>query len=123
MKSKFEALDFDLLNRPSTAHQLNVPDQIRFRGGFRNGLCIWNVSLAGDILTIKGEKRSQHEEKNGDQTYMERRFGSFSRSLRLPFEAGEEKVDAQFSNGVLTVRIPKPTQLQRAVRRIDVRSV
>ena len=81
-----------------------------------------DISLAGDILTIKGEKRSQHEEKNGDSTYMERRFGSFSRSLRLPFESGEEKVDAQFSNGVLTVRVPKPAQLQRAVRRIDVRS-
>ena len=81
------------------------------------------VSLAGDILTIKGEKRMHHEEKNGDHAYMERRFGSFSRSVRLPFEAGEEKVDAQFSNGVLTVRVPKPAQLQRAVRRIDVRSV
>ena len=80
------------------------------------------VSLAGDMLTIKGEKRSQHEEKNGDSTYMERRFGSFSRSVRLPFEAGEEQVDAKFSNGVLTVRVPKPAQLQRAVRRIDVKA-
>lgn len=80
------------------------------------------VSLAGDILTLKGEKRSQQEEKNGDSTYMERRFGSFSRSVRLPFEASEEKVDAQFTNGVLTVRVPKPAQMQRAVRRIDVRS-
>jgi HSP20 family protein len=77
------------------------------------------VSLAGDMLTIKGEKRSQHEEKNGDSTYMERRFGSFSRSVRLPFEAGEEQVEAKFSNGVLTVQ---PAQLQRAVRRIDVRA-
>jgi HSP20 family protein len=80
------------------------------------------VSLAGDILTIKGEKRSEHEEKNGDTTYMERRFGSFSRALRLPFEAGEEQVDAKFSNGVLTVRVPKPQQLRRAVRRIDVKA-
>jgi HSP20 family protein len=80
------------------------------------------VSLAGDMLTIRGEKRSQHEEKNGDSTYMERRFGSFSRSVRLPFEAGEEQVDAQFSNAVLTVRVPKPASLQRAVRRIDVKA-
>ena len=80
------------------------------------------VSLAGDILTVKGEKRSQHGEKNGESTYMERRCGSFSRSVRLPFEAGEEQVDAQFSNGVLTVRVPKPAQLQRAVRPIDVKA-
>jgi HSP20 family protein len=80
------------------------------------------VSLAGDILTIKGEKRSQHEEKNGNGTYMERRFGSFSRSIRLPFEAGDEQVDARFSNGVLTVRVPIPAQLRHAARRIDVKS-
>ena len=81
------------------------------------------VSLAGDILTIKGEKRSQHEEKNGDSAYVERRFGSFSRSVRLPFEAGDEQADAKFANGVLTVRVPKPAQLQRAVRRIEVKTV
>ncbi len=79
------------------------------------------VTLAGEVLTIKGEKRSQHEEKNGDSTYMERRFGSFSRSVRLPFDAGEEKLDAQFTNGVLTIRLPKPAELQRPVRRIEVR--
>ena len=80
------------------------------------------VGLAGDILTIKGEKHSQHEQKNGDSSYTERRFGSFSRVVRLPFEAGEEAVDAMFGNGVLTVRIPKPAHLQRAVRRIEVRA-
>jgi HSP20 family protein len=80
------------------------------------------VGLAGDILTIQGEKHSQHEEKNGDSSYTERRFGSFSRVVRLPFETGEEQVDAKFGNGVLTVRIPKPAQLQRAVRRIEVRA-
>jgi HSP20 family protein len=81
------------------------------------------VSLAGDILTIKGEKRAEREEKNGDTTYMERRFGSFSRSVRLPFEVKDEKVDARFKDGVLTIHLPKPAELQRAVRRIDVKSV
>jgi hypothetical protein len=52
---------------------------------------------------------------------MERRFGSFSRAVRLPFEAGEEQVDAKFSNGVLTVSVPKPAKLQRSVRRIEVK--
>jgi HSP20 family protein len=54
---------------------------------------------------------------------MERRFGSFSRSVRLPFEIKDEKVDAKFKDGVLTIRLPKPAELQRAVRRIDVKSV
>jgi len=81
------------------------------------------VSLAGDILTIKGEKRAEREEKNGDSTYMERRFGSFSRSVRLPFDIKDEKVDAKFKDGVLTIHLPKPAELQRAVRRIEVKSV
>jgi len=80
------------------------------------------VSLAGDLLTIKGEKKAEHEEKNGDSTYMERRFGSFARSVRLPFEVHDEKVDATFDNGVLTIRVPKPAELQRAARKIEVKS-
>ena len=80
------------------------------------------VSLVGDILTIKGEKKAEHEEKDGNATYMERRFGSFSRSLRLPFEVKDEKVDAKFKDGVLTIRLPKPAEMQRSVRRIEVKA-
>src|ERR1700694_4864554 len=54
------------------------------------------VTLAGDILTIEGEKKAEHEQKNGDAYYMERHFGSFSRSLRLPFEVKDEKVNAKY---------------------------
>lgn len=80
------------------------------------------VSLAGDILIIKGEKKAEHEQKNGDSYYMERRFGSFSRSLRLPFEVTDEKVDAKFKDGVLTIHLPKPAELQRSIRRIEVKA-
>jgi HSP20 family protein len=80
------------------------------------------VSLVGDILTIKGEKKAEHEEKNGNSYYMERRFGSFSRSVRLPFEVRDEKVDAKFKDGVLTIHLPKPEELQRSVRRIEVKA-
>ena len=80
------------------------------------------VSLAGDILTIKGEKKAAHEQKNGDSYYAERRFGSFSRSLRLPFQVADEKVDAKFKDGVLTIHLPKPAELQKPVRRIEVRA-
>jgi HSP20 family protein len=82
----------------------------------------FEVTLAGDVLTIKGEKKAEHEEKNGDAHYMERCFGSFSRSLRLPFEAKDEKVEAKYDKGVLTVRIPKPPEVQSAVRRIEVKA-
>jgi len=71
------------------------------------------VSLAGDVLTIKGEKKYEHEEKNGmNGYYAERRYGSFSRSIALPFEVRDEKIDASYDKGVLTVRIPKKPEAQ-----------
>ena len=82
----------------------------------------FEVTLTGDLLTIRGEKKSEHEEKNGDATYMERRYGSFMRTLRLPFEIGNEKVDAKYDKGVLTVRVSKPAEAQKAVRRIEVKA-
>jgi HSP20 family protein len=79
------------------------------------------VTMSGDVLTIKGEKRAEHEEKNDDYTYMERRYGSFLRSIRLPFEAKDE-VDAKYDKGVLTIRVPKPVEAQRPVRQIEVKA-
>jgi HSP20 family protein len=83
----------------------------------------FEVSVSGDVLTLKGEKKTQHEQGNGDAYYVERRFGVFSRSVRLPFEIKDEKVEARYDKGVLTIRIPKPADMQRQVRRIDVRTV
>jgi HSP20 family protein len=80
------------------------------------------VTLAGDILTIRGDKKTEHEEKNGDSYYMDRRFGSFSRSLRLPFDVSDEKVDAKFKDGVLTIHLPKPPELQQSVRRVEIKT-
>jgi HSP20 family protein len=82
----------------------------------------FEVILAGDVLTIKGEKKAEQEEKTGNATYMERRYGSFSRSIRLPFEVRNEKVDACYDKGVLTIRMPKPAEAQRAMRRIEVKA-
>src|SRR5206468_4828926 len=75
------------------------------------------VDLAGDLLTIKGEKKSEHESRNSDGHRLERRFGAFERALRLPFEVKDEHVDAKCRNGVRTMRLPKPHDLQRSSRR------
>jgi HSP20 family protein len=80
------------------------------------------VSLAGDVLTIKGEKKAEHEERNGGHYYVERRFGSFSRSVRLPFEVDDQQVEATYDKGVLTIRVPKPAELQKSVRRIPIKA-
>jgi len=83
----------------------------------------FEVTVSGDLLMLKGEKKAEQEQRNGDAYYMERRYGSFSRSVRLPFEVQDEKIDAHYEKGVLTIRVPKPTDMQRQARRIDVRAV
>ena len=79
------------------------------------------LSLTGDVLIIKGEKREEREEKRGERHLSERSYGTFTRTLRLPFEADVGKIDASFDRGVLTVQLPKPKELQQAVRRIEIK--
>ena len=80
------------------------------------------VTLSGDMLTIKGEKKYEHEDTENDRHYVERHYGSFSRSIRLPFEMGDEQVDAKMKNGVLSVKIPKPADIQKQSKRIEIRA-
>jgi len=67
------------------------------------------VSLQENVLTITGEKKQEKEEKEKDERYhrVERSYGSFSRSMRLPAGVESGKVNATFKNGVLTVTLPK----------------
>ena len=80
------------------------------------------VTLADNMLTLKGEKKAEHKQMSGDTSYMERRYGAFSRSLRLPFAVKDEQVDATYDKGVLTVKIPKPEEAQQSVRKIEVKA-
>ena len=82
----------------------------------------FELTLAGDLLTIKGEKKVDHEERNGNRQYVERRYGSFSRSVRLPFEAADQNVEAKYDKGVLMIRVPKPSEIQQRIRRIEVKA-
>ena len=82
----------------------------------------FQITVSGDVLTIKGEKKIEHEEKNGNGYHRERRYGAFSRSLRLPFDVKDEQIDASYQKGVLTVRVPKPADAQKAVRQIEVKA-
>lgn len=70
------------------------------------------VSLAGDQLTIKGVKRSDHEDKREAEGFAihrtERSYGAFQRTITVPYQISPEQVAAEFRGGVLTVRLPKP---------------
>jgi HSP20 family protein len=56
---------------------------------------------------IRGEKKSEREEKKERSRYVERSYGSFSRAFRLPGDADADRLEASFKDGVLTVRIPR----------------
>lgn len=81
-----------------------------------------DVMLRDDVLTIRGEKKSEREEKKTDYHLLERSFGSFARSIRLPFEADSEAVKANFAKGLLKVTIAKPPQVKEKTVKIPVRS-
>ena len=80
------------------------------------------VVLRDDLLTIKGEKKSEHEEKRKDYHLVERSFGSFARAIRLPFEADSEAVKASFAKGVLKITIANPAEVKDKTVKIPVRS-
>ena len=80
------------------------------------------IALAGDVLTLKGEKKEEHEEKGQNRYVSERRYGSFQRSFALPEDADPEKIEAAFKNGVLTVTLPKRPEAQAKQRKIEVKA-
>ena len=81
-----------------------------------------DVRINGDLLTIEGEKKEESEKKEGECTYSERRYGKFVRTIRLPFPAGDQKVEASFDKGVLNIVIEKPAEQQTAAKHIEIKS-
>lgn len=71
-----------------------------------------NISVTGDVLTIKGEKKSEREEKEENYHVVERSYGSFSRSLALPGAVDVDKIEAKYDKGVLTVTCPKKEEVK-----------
>lgn len=66
-----------------------------------------DLSLSDGVLTINGEKKTESEEKKKDYYCMERQFGSFVRSFRVPDSVDDSKINASFDKGVLEVTLPK----------------
>ena len=77
-----------------------------------------NVELEDNVLTISGERHSEHEDKKEGYYRIERASGSFSRSLTLPEGVDPDSVHANFDKGVLEVSIPKPEE--RKPRRVAI---
>lgn len=65
------------------------------------------VTLSQNVLTIRGEKTEEQEDRDKDHYHVERRYGSFSRSIQLPANVDPENITAEAANGVLTIRLQK----------------
>ena len=77
------------------------------------------VELHEDVLTIRGEKKSERNEQRDHARYTERGFGSFSRAFSLPANADGEKLAASFKDGVLTLCVPKREEAKPRVINIQ----
>ncbi|MBW2031884.1 MAG: Hsp20/alpha crystallin family protein [Deltaproteobacteria bacterium] len=79
-----------------------------------------DISLNGRVLTIKGEKKQEQEEKEKNFHRLERRYGSFSRSFELPVDVDADKVKASYKNGVLNLTLPKAKEQE--AKRIEIKT-
>ena len=79
------------------------------------------VKFSDGTLTIRGEKKEEKDEKKKDYYVSERHYGSFQRSFSVPEGVDAEKIEATFKNGVLTVTLPKTTEAQKKVKKIEVK--
>ncbi len=79
------------------------------------------VKLADNMMTIKGEKKEEKEEKQKDYHLSERRYGSFQRSFRVPDGVDVNKIEASFKNGLLSVKLPKTPEAQKKQKTIEIK--
>lgn len=80
-----------------------------------------DISVAGDTLTIKGQRKASKEVKDEDYYRCETHYGSFTRSIVLPAAVDAKKVEASYENGVLEIQVPKakeamPTKVEIKVK-------
>ena len=82
----------------------------------------FEVTLSGDLLTIKGEKKVEEERKKENTRVVERAYGAFERTFRLPYEVAEKDIAAEFDKGVLKIVLPKPVEARTETKKIAVKA-
>jgi HSP20 family protein len=80
-----------------------------------------DIEIDNGVLTISGERRTQHEENRGGIFRSERSYGAFTRNIPLPEGVEDEQCNATFKDGVLEVTFPKAPQEERRARRVEIK--
>ncbi len=81
-----------------------------------------DIMLSGRLLTIRGTKKEDKKAEGKDYYRRERKFGSFRRTLELPGEVDESKIEAFFKKGVLKIELPRTEEAQNKIKHIDVKA-
>lgn len=79
-----------------------------------------DISVTGDVLTLSGEKREEHESQEGSSHYTERRYGSFRRTVQLGSPVDLDRVEARHEHGVVTITLQKAETVRP--RRIEIQA-
>ena len=80
-----------------------------------------NLTIHNGLLSLRGEKKSEHTDERDNYHVMERSYGSFQRSIRLPDTIDEDKAEARFDKGVLTITLPKRPETVSAQKKIEIK--
>ena len=80
------------------------------------------IEIDNNTLILKGEKKSEKEEENEESYVCERCYGSFRREIKLPENCNEEKIEALYENGVLSLKLPKKELKEKEKKKILIKS-
>jgi HSP20 family protein len=80
------------------------------------------LKIANGILTVRGEKSEEKKEEEKDYYLSERRYGSFQRNFELPAGVDADKIEASFSKGVLSIKLPKTADAIKSEKKIDIKA-
>jgi HSP20 family protein len=80
-------------------------------------------AIQDDVLSLRREKKSERTDERENYHFMERSYGSFQRSVRLPETVDEGKAEARFDKGLLTVKLPKRPEMVKEQKKIEIKTV
>jgi len=80
------------------------------------------VTCHDGLVVVKGEKKTEREEKGDTWYFSERQYGAFSRSFRLPPDADGDKIEADLKDGVLTLVVPKSAPKEAAATKVKIKT-